>query len=154
MFRLIAGLIVAPLVAAVVAVVGIVSADSVPFLARYLPPMGFPDDAPFLFAWALLFAGAVTAFGAAPIALWQRAHGVASLRRHLVLGALLGTSPFVLLGVLAMCFAAVDADWQRTAESTAILAPFAVIGGIAGTVSAYSFYLTVASRAYSKRGAA
>jgi hypothetical protein len=144
MRRFLAGLLVAPLVATAVAVAGVVAAASLPALDPYLPPIVFPDDLPFLGAWALLFAAGVTAFGVIPLALWQRPRPPARLRTHLIVGALLGISPFLLLGVLAASFAAFDADWRRIGHSTTTLAPFALIGAIAGAVAASVYFVTTA----------
>src|SRR6266545_2721412 len=124
MRRFLTGLLLTPLVAAAVAIAGVAGAASVPALDRYFPPIVFPDDLPFLSAWALLFAIAVTACGVIPIALWQRSRGPVHLRAHLIAGALLGTSPFLFLGMLATSSAALEADWQRIGASITTLAPF------------------------------
>jgi len=126
----------------------------VPALDRYFPPIVFPDDLPFLSAWALLFAIAVTACGVIPIALWQRSRGPVHLRAHLIAGALLGTSPFLFLGMLATSSAALEADWQRIGASITTLAPFALIGAIAGTAAASVFYFTSAPTRSAQGGAA
>ena len=86
--------------------------------------------------------GVVAAFGVIPIALWRRSRPPARLRAHLIAGALLGTSPFLLLGIVAALFASFEADWQRIGGSIRTLIPFALIGAIAGTAAAFVFFLT------------
>jgi hypothetical protein len=154
MRRFLAGLLLTPFVAAAVAVVGVLTASSVPTLNRYFPPMVVPDDLPFLTAWALLFAVGVTALGVIPLALWQRSRPPAHIRAHLIAGTVLGMTPFLLLGIVATSFAALDADLQRIGGNIALLVPFALIGAVAGAAAALVFFFAVAPTTPDRDGAA
>src|SRR5215813_13521447 len=111
MLRIVAGLCLAPVVAASFTTVVSSFGRAIPGVGQVvgvsdLDP-GFPST---VFVWALMCASAATLLGAAPLFRVLSRRGTPSLPTHILAGAALGVAPFLLLGVLGAVRAASDRD--------------------------------------------
>jgi len=145
--RLIWGFLAAPVVAALVTVLVAVAGGAVPGVSQLVHTSDLDPSVPeTVFAWALLFAGAVTLLGGVPAFGALRRRGRLTLGTHLLMGVLLGASPFLLLAVLGTVLAVADRELPAFANSILRLSADAVLGSIAGIAAAITFFLISSNR--------
>jgi hypothetical protein len=145
--RLVAGFLVTPPLAALVAWLLLALAAAIPHLAGYLPPvLPLSEDVAFIVGWSLLIAVIVTGLGVVPLALKARARAAVTISRVVLAGVALGASPFVLLFVVAVGRAIVEAERARIAFIFRICGPFMVLGSITGALTAAAFFFVALRR--------
>jgi hypothetical protein len=141
MARSIVGFCVALVVAAASTTLICSLGSSVPGLHQLIRASDLDPAAPgTVFAWALLFALVATLFVAVPLHQWVRHRTSLGLIVHLLFGAVVGVTPFLLLAFLGLVRAVADNDAAFAGNTLPKLAVDAVVGAAAGALAAISFY--------------